>query len=161
MIFCPPFHVWRPPRKLWQYANMNYLQQKKKAKWPIVLVDIEHSHFYNWKLYFFLKFPFFGSNIHHFSTFGSNQDDHDLSNQIWLRDHSVLKTSGSRPSLKPHKIHFWSFLNHEDIKQILWDNFLGHLVILPVPTTSKPYGNFTLPFDGAKCKVDLLSEDYN
>ena len=63
MIFCPPLHVWRPPRKLWQYANMNYLQQKKKAKWTIVLVDIKHSHFYNWKRYFFLKFPFFGSKI--------------------------------------------------------------------------------------------------
>ena len=54
---------------------MNYLQNKQKAKWPIVLVDIKHSHFYNGKLYFFLTFPFFGSKIQHFSTFGLNQDD--------------------------------------------------------------------------------------
>ena len=57
---------------------MNHLQQKQKAKGLIVLVDIKHSHLYNWKLYFFLTFPFFGSKIQHFSTFGSNQDDHDF-----------------------------------------------------------------------------------
>ena len=57
---------------------MNHLQQKQKAKGLIVLVDIKHSHLYNWKLYFFLTFPFFGSKIQHFSTFGSNQDDHDV-----------------------------------------------------------------------------------
>ena len=57
---------------------MNYLQQKQKAKGLIVLVDIKHSHLYNWKLYFFLTFPFFGSKIQHFSTFGSNQNDHVL-----------------------------------------------------------------------------------
>ena len=61
---------------------MNYLQQKQKAKGLIVLVDIKHSHLYNWKLYFFLTFPFFGSKIQHFSTFGSNQDDHDIEHKI-------------------------------------------------------------------------------
>ena len=42
-------------------------------------MDIKHSHFYNGKRYFFLTFPFFGSKIQHFSTFGSNQDDHGIS----------------------------------------------------------------------------------
>ena len=69
---------------------MNYLQQKQKAKGLIVLVDIKHSHLYNWKLYFFLTFPFFGSKIQHFSTFGSNQDDHDI--VIVVICHPVNKT---------------------------------------------------------------------
>ena len=56
---------------------MNYLQQKQKAKGLIVLVDTKHSHFYNWKLYF-LNISIFGSKIQHFSTFGSNRNDHVL-----------------------------------------------------------------------------------
>ena len=75
---------------------MNYLQQKQKAKGLIVLVDIKHSHLYNWKLYFFSTFPFFGSKIQHFSTFGSNQDDHDI--VMFCHDWSTIFMHG----------HVWS-----------------------------------------------------
>ena len=56
---------------------MNHLQQRQKAKGLIVLVDIKHSHSYNWKPYF-LNISIFGSNFQHFSTFVSNQNDHVL-----------------------------------------------------------------------------------
>ena len=58
------------------WSKYELLQNKRIAKWSNVLVDIKLSHFYNGKLYFFLTFPFFGSKIHYFSTFGLNQDDH-------------------------------------------------------------------------------------
>ena len=55
---------------------MNYLQKKMKVKCSNVLMDVKHFNFYNGKLLFFLTFQFFGSKMQHFSTFGSNQDDH-------------------------------------------------------------------------------------
>ena len=89
---------------------MNYLQQKQKAKGLIVLVDIKHSHFYNWKLYFFLTFPFFGSKIQHFSTFGSNQNDHVL-NQIRNSKSGIThNTSVDLVFMKPIKILILSLL---------------------------------------------------
>ena len=51
---------------------MNYLQQKQKAKGtyqtfsPLQLEALDSEHFH------------FGSKIQHFSTFGSNQNDHVL-----------------------------------------------------------------------------------
>ena len=57
-------------------VKTNYFQNKQKAKWSNILMDIKHSDFYNGNFYFFLKFSFFGSKIQNFSIFGSKQDDH-------------------------------------------------------------------------------------
>ena len=43
----------------------DFLLTKRTRRWT-----------YSALLYFFLTFPFFGSKIQHFSTFGSNQEDH-------------------------------------------------------------------------------------
>ena len=63
---------------------MNYLQKKMKVKCSNVLMDVKHFNFYNGKLLFFLTFQFFGSKMQHFSTFGSNQDDHVKVQLIFL-----------------------------------------------------------------------------
>ena len=71
---------------------MNYKQNKGKAKCPNIHVDIKNSRFNNEKHYYFLVFKFFGSKFQHFSTFGLNQDDHDLT---CLQPQKLLKLGGT------------------------------------------------------------------